>query len=177
MTRKIFLWEFVGLIGVLILWIFLHTCYQTTGITQFCLFSAVNGSIWEHVKIAFFSLLALYIVETFFIANYCKNFWYGKMIGLISVIIITLIGIYFLSNIIGLSIEISDIIAGIIGFLVSQIISYRILISEINHSIYERVYLSIVIILIIPFFVFTFYPVENNIFKDLTTNAYGIFEK
>lgn len=177
MTKKIFLWEFVGLIGVIMLWTFLHTCYKTTGISGVCLISAVNGSIWEHVKIAFFSLLALYIVEAFFIARYCKNFWYGKMIGLVLVIIITLGLVYLLSNVVGLSIEVADVIAGILGFFVSQIVSYRILLSEVNHSRYESIYMSVVIILIIPFFVFTFYPIQHTIFKDLSTNAYGIFNK
>ncbi|GMQ58493.1 hypothetical protein AN1V17_28880 [Vallitalea sediminicola] len=176
MSRKIFLWEFVGLIGVLILWSVLHNSYRDTGIMSLTLFSAVNGSIWEHVKIAFFSLFALYVLETFFISRYCKNFWYGKMIGLLTVIITTLLVFYVLSNI-NLPFYVVDIIAGITGFLTAQIISYRILISEVNHSEYERVYISLVILFIIPFFVFTFYPIRTDLFKDLTTNAYGIFGK
>lgn len=174
MTRKIFIWEFVGLIGVLILWAVLHNSYQNTRIISLSLISAVNESIWEHVKIVFFSLFTLYIVEAFFIARYCRNFWYAKMIGLITVIAVTLILFYVLS-IIDLNFATADIIAGIVGFLSAQIISYRTLKSEVNHSSYERVYMSLIILLIVPFFVFTFYPIETDLFKDIITNAYGIF--
>ncbi|MCT4542572.1 MAG: DUF6512 family protein [Vallitalea sp.] len=173
MTKKVFYWEFYGLIGVVILWAILHYSYKFTGLS---LFSAVNGSIWEHVKIAFFSLFTLYIVESFYIAKYCKNFWYGKMVGLMVLIVTTLILFYIFNNI-GLSIIITDVIAGIIGFLFAQLLSYRILISEVNHSKYQRVYISMIIILMVPFFVFTYYPIKNDLFKDLTTNAYGIFDK
>ncbi|MCT4688731.1 DUF6512 family protein [Vallitalea sp.] len=174
MSKKVFLWEFVGLIGVIILWAILHISYKNTGIMSLTLFSAVNESIWEHVKIAFFSLFALYVVETFFISRYCKNFWYSKMIGLLVVIITSLIIFYVLSGV-NLPFYVVDIIAGIVGFITAQIISYRILISEVNHSQYERVYISMVILLIIPFFIFTFYPIKTDIFKDISTNAYGIF--
>ncbi|GKX30936.1 hypothetical protein SH1V18_34160 [Vallitalea longa] len=174
MTRKIFIWEFVGLIGVLILWTILHNSYQNTRIMSLSLISAVNESIWEHVKIVFFSLFTLYIVEAFFIARYCKNFWYGKMMGLLTVIVTTLILFYVLTSI-GLTFATADIIAGIVGFVSAQIISYRILKSEVNHSNYERIYMSLIVILIVPFFVFTFYPIKSDLFKDIITNAYGIF--
>lgn len=174
MTKKIFLWEFVGLIGVLILWIILHNSYKNTRLMSLSLISAVNGSIWEHVKIIFFSLFTLYIVESFFIAKYCKNFWYAKMMGLISVTIISLILFYILTSI-GLSFNVTDTITGILGFLLAQIISYRILRSEINYSNYEKVSMSLIIILILPFFIFTYYPIKLNLFKDILTNAYGIF--
>jgi hypothetical protein len=174
MSKKVFLWEFIGLVGAFLLWSILHSSYKNTGLMSLTLFSAVNESIWEHVKIVFFSLFALYVIETFFISRYCKNFWYGKMIGLLTVIVTTLLVFYVLSSI-NLPFYVVDIIAGTIGLIVAQVTSYRILISEVNHSQYERIYMSLVILLIIPFFVFTFYPIKNDLFKDLTTNAYGIF--
>ena len=78
------LWQMIGFIFVGIAGTLLHFLYDWTGgSVAASLFSAVNESIWEHMK------LLLYPAVAFSVWEYCKwgkdrrDFWYIKLTGIL----------------------------------------------------------------------------------------------
>ncbi len=65
MKRNIDLWQLVGFAFVSLIGTLLHFLYDLTGYKLTALFSAVNESTWEHMKLIFFPMLAFAVIEYF----------------------------------------------------------------------------------------------------------------
>ena len=60
--RSIFWYELVGMVFIIILGTLLHFTFEWSGFQEIVgVFSAVNESVWEHLKIAFWPAL-LYLI-------------------------------------------------------------------------------------------------------------------
>ncbi len=175
MKKKLIIWEFGGLIVSIGLWIFFHYGYEWTKEMGLSLICAVNTSVWEHLKIGFFAIFILYLIQAFFIGRYLKNFWFAKLMGLLIVPLVTMILYYTYSGILGYEIPLVNIINGIIGFIVAQIISYFIISSEKEFHQYNMIWQIGILSLTLVFFVFTYYPLKLDLFKDGNTGKYGYF--
>ncbi len=100
MKRNIELWQLIGFGAVSLLGTLLHFLYDLTGSTAAALFSGVNESTWEHMKLLFFPLFLFAMVQSFFFSTEFNNFWCIKLKGtllglwLIPVIFYTLRGVF-----------------------------------------------------------------------------------
>ena len=92
MKKRIFYWQLAGVIFTIAFGVLLHFVYDWSNESIFVAsFSAVNESIWEHMKILFFPMFLFSIIESFFFDNY-KNYWLIKLKGiLIGIVLIPLI--------------------------------------------------------------------------------------
>ena len=72
-------------------------------------FSAVNESTWEHLKLAFFPMLIIGIIEYFFVKNKVNNYIESKTIGITSSILFITSFFYTYTGIIGTNFFIIDI--------------------------------------------------------------------
>ena len=76
-ARQMVGFVFTGILGTL-----LHFLYNWTGQNPVIgAFSAVNESIWEHMKLLFFPMLLFSLWECRSIGKACPNFWCVKAIG------------------------------------------------------------------------------------------------
>lgn len=135
------------------------------------LFSAVNESIWEHLKLGYFSLLFFMKLEYFFIGNNIKNFFTGKFVGITSMSIFIIIIFYSYEAITGSHNLIVDIGSFVIGALICQVISYNI--TKISISLPDSLGLMMLILLGLGFMIFTFYPLHIPLFMN-SKGFYGI---
>ena len=84
MKRNISLWQFLGFGVASLGGTLLHFIYDWTNESPFAaLFSGVNESTWEHMKLLFFPLFVFAVVQSFFFKEY-DNFWCVKLIGTLS---------------------------------------------------------------------------------------------
>ncbi len=68
---------FTGIVGTL-----LHFLYDWTGQSPVAgIFSAVNESIWEHMKLLFYPMLLFAVFEYFVIGKNYSHFWCVKALG------------------------------------------------------------------------------------------------
>lgn len=105
----------------------LHFTFELSGESKLvALFSVANESIWEHLKLGYFSLLFFMKLEYFFIGNNIKNFFTGKFVGITSMSIFIIIIFYSYEAITGSHNLIVDIGSFVIGALICQVISYNI---------------------------------------------------
>ena len=84
MDKSISSLQYKGFIFTSIAGTLLHFAYDWSNQSIFLApFSAINESIWEHMKLLFFPMFVFALIEYFLIGNEYKNFWCSKLIGLL----------------------------------------------------------------------------------------------
>ena len=103
--RTVMTWEIVVTLFVIIFGAALHFMYEWTNYSPLMgLFAPVNESVWEHLKLGFWSLILISLIEFPFIKNHINNFFLAKLIGVISLELVIIIVFYTYTEIIGKSI-------------------------------------------------------------------------
>ena len=159
---------FISLIGTLS-----HFTYDISNHNKIIgLFSAVNESTWEHIKIALTPTLLWSIIDGLKFGNN-SNYFIAKFISLIIIIVLIPLLFYGYKYIIKKDIPIIDISIFYITIIISQYLFYYIL--NINELNYTYRYISCIGIFIIfgGYMIHTLIPPKNFIFKDPISNKYG----
>ena len=144
----------------------LHFVYDWTGKNSIAgLFSAINESTWEHLKLAFFPMLLFGFIFKSFIKPFSNNFIEGLTIGILSTMIFIIAFFYGYQFFLGTNIDFLNILDFILGVIVGEYVFYRI-IKKDNFSNYYTKVTSIFILLFITylFIVFTYYPPNTKLF-------------
>ena len=160
----------------LILGTLLHFTYEWSGNNLFVgSFSAVNESIWEHLKLVFYPMLIAMIIEYFFVKKDVNNYIEAKTIGIFTAIFFIIVSFYTYSGIIGTSVIVIDILIFIISIILGEYVAYRLM-KRKDESTVLTTSLSIIILLflLLCFIIFTYAPPEVNLFRDITTGMYGL---
>ena len=168
--------QLIVILFSLILGTLLHFTYEWSGNNLFVgSFSAVNESIWEHLKLVFYPMLIAMIVEYFFIKENVNNYIEAKTIGIFTAISFIVITFFTYSGIIGTSIIVIDILIFIFSIILGECIAYKLM-KRKNESTVLSTSLSIIILIffLLCFMIFTYLPLEVNLFRDITTGTYGI---
>ena len=152
----------------------LHFTYEISHHNRFvAIFSAVNESTWEHIKICLTPTILWSIYE---IIKYglSSNILIAKSFSLLTIIILIPILFYSYTFFTKKSILFIDVICFYITVICSQLVfRYIINLNNISNS---YIYLSI-FLLILEFSAYlylTFKPFKNFIFKDPITHKYGL---
>ena len=175
-SNKLIKAQLVVILFSLILGTLLHFTYEWFGENLFVgSFSAVNESVWEHLKLVFYPMLLATIIEYFFVKDVANNYVEAKTIGIFTAICFIIISFFTYSGIIGTSVIVIDILIFIISVILGEYVAYRLIKREDESTVTTEV-LSIVIIifLILCFVIFTYLPPEVNLFRDVSTGIYGI---
>lgn len=154
----------------------LHFTYEWSGESLFVgSFSAVNESVWEHLKLVFFPMLIATIVEYFFVKKDVNNYIEAKTIGIFTAIAFIVVAFFTYSGIIGTSIIVIDILIFIISIILGEYVAYKLMKREDESSVLTAsLSIAILIFLFLCFVIFTYLPPEVNLFRDVTTGIYGI---
>jgi hypothetical protein len=140
------------------------------------IFTPVNESIWEHLKLSTYPTFLWYTLG-FFISQNKVNFYIWSICCVISVIIsVTVITSFYYTytGALGIHSLFLDIFSLFLGISIAQCLSLHI------YNYYKltmlHFYLSIIIgsLIIISFTLFTFLPPKLPIFMDPITKQYGI---
>ena len=175
-TNIIKKWELIiGIIFISILGSFFHFTYELSGYNIVIgSFSAVNESVWEHLKLVFFPLLIFSAIEYMKIKKEANNFLLGKAIASYVMPAVIVIIFYSYEMATGSHSFAIDMLSYFVSIIVGQFISYKILCSEKKGKGIQIISLIAIIILALIFVIFTFIPPEIFIFEDSTTGQYGI---
>jgi len=173
MKKGLLRWELIGVFAIFILQSILHFAYEFTSIKGLALISAVNESVWEHLKIGFYGALLFYIVEYFHIGKY-PNFLFAKLISLYFIPIFIVVTYYTYTGILGKHFLLVDLLIAFVAGMLAQILSYKIITSPKDYSSLNFLSIILIIIAIITFTIFTFKPPHIPLFFDKTNAKYGI---
>ena len=154
----------------------LHFSYDWSKHNKYvAIFSAVNESYWEHIKIAFWPVLLLAVVE-FMLGGYDPlSFIPAKTIALYSIPVSMIALVFAYKHFSKRNILSLDIFAFCLSIALAQIIS-ALMLTQLEANVWTAV-LSVpfLIALIVSFALFTLRPPkEPDFFKDPITQDYGL---
>ncbi|MEM2962023.1 MAG: DUF6512 family protein [Candidatus Bathyarchaeia archaeon] len=166
--------EISGVFFIIILGSALHFTFELSGRNPIVgVFSAVNESVWEHLKLSFWPALTYAAIEYRLIRREAGNFLPAKTLGiyLMPLIIVSLFYLYtaFMEENLVL-----DILIFVIAVIIGQLASYKLLIRGEKSEIYARISVVALILLALLFVIFTFYPPHLPVFRDPVSGNYGI---
>lgn len=157
----------------------LHFTYEWSGENNFVAsFSAVNESTWEHLKLVFFPMLILGIIEYFFIKKEVNNYIEAKTIGIFASICFVIVFFYTYTGILGTNFFIIDILTFILSIILGEYVAYKLMTIENQSTILSKVLsIGIIIFLFLCFVIFTYNPPKVNLFKDPTEKTNRIIQE
>ena len=173
--NPVFVYELAGIVFIVVLGSLLHFTFELSGHQPVVgVFSAVNESVWEHLKLGFWPALAYAIVEYRYLKKSTNNFFFAKTVGIYLIPIIIPILFYSYTAILGEPVLVIDILTFIIAVIVGQLVSYKLLTYRKLPNIFNKISLVALALLGVAFVIFTFYPPHLPLFRDPVTGEYGI---
>ena len=164
---------YIGIIVICLIGTLLHFTYEWSHHKKIvAVFSAVNESTWEHIKIGMTPTILWSIYE---IIEYGFNgsFLVSKALCLLTIIILIPILFYSYTAFTKKAILFIDVICFIITIICSQFV-FKYFISLDISNIYVYLSIGLLIIEIIAYFTLSFKTYKNFLFKDPITNKYGL---
>lgn len=173
-NRRVLVWEMVGILFIIGAGSLLHFVYEWSHHSPIVgLFSPVNESVWEHLKMGFWSLFLFSVIEYWFIKRRADNFFVAKAAGILSLQLLIVIVFYTYTAFTGQEILVVDIASYVVGAVICQVIAYQILTARRLPAGLTLAGISLIVLHAVTLMVFTFAPPRLPIFKDSNTGRYG----
>ena len=171
--KKIRNYQIFSVIFTFILGTILHFTYNLSGKNIFIAsFSAINESVWEHLKLLYFPMLIIILIGYFYIGKDIPNFLCSKIIGILVALAFTIIFFYTYTGILGKNIAFIDITSFFIATILGEFVAYTLIINKFKCN--KKTAVLILVIFLISFITFTYHTPNIGIFKDPQTERYGI---
>jgi hypothetical protein len=173
--KQVLFFELVGIFFIIIFGSILHFTFEWSGGNAVVgVFSAVNESVWEHLKLGFWPAIVFALVEFKYLSKETNNFMFAKTIGVYLIPITIVVIFYSYTAIIGESVLVIDILSFVLAVVVGQLVSYRLLTGKRLPYNLDLVSLIALTLLGLAFVIFTFYPPQLGLFQDPITGGYGL---
>ena len=167
------LFTIVGILVISIIGTLLHFVYEFSKHNKVVgLFSAVNESTWEHIKIALTAMFFWSLIDGALYGS-LANYFVAKFLSLFAVIVLIPLLFYGYKALLGKDFLFMDVIVFNVVIICSQLIfSYMINMNDFDF-IYGYVSCIGLFIIFGSYMVFTLMPIKNFIFKDPISHKYG----
>ena len=173
---KIKTWQIIVIVVTLIAGTLLHFTYKWSGENKIvAIFSAVNESTWEHLKLVFFPMLIMGIIGYFVIGKDIKNYWTAQAIGIVVAIAFITIFFYTYTGIIGKNFAVLDIGSFVVAILLGEYVIYKLMLNN-NIEDLNKISILLLISIFLSFLVYTFNPIKIQYFRDPIDRSYGVFK-
>lgn len=172
--NKIVIWQISAILFSIVIGTILHFTYKWSNQNVFiAAFSAINESIWEHLKLVFYPMLLFAIIEGFFIYSKSNNYIEAKTIALFFSILFIIISFYTYTGVIGKSIFYIDILIFILSIILGEYICYKFFITTDKSTKTSKILsLLLIVVLLVCFIVFSYNTPKINIFKHPVAEIY-----
>ncbi|GFZ34598.1 hypothetical protein CSC2_51240 [Clostridium zeae] len=163
---ELLLWEVIGTPFLIVVGLTLEFAYKTLNQNFIIgLFSVVNNSIWENLKVGFFSIIIFSLIENLSLKGSADNFFTAKALEVIFMsILLTTSYLLFKYNLMN-NIIINHNILFVAICILSQMLSFRILILNRNYAYLNLLSFLFLMICTLIFFAFTINPPSNWLFE------------
>jgi hypothetical protein len=176
--KLILIWEISGMFFIIVGGSLLHFTFKWSGFwTPAALFSAVNESVWEHLKLGFWPAFLFGLIEAAFMYGRVNNFLLAKGCVLYLIPISIVILYYLYTSVVGHHILFMDILIFVLSVVGAQYMSYRILLTEHHYPVANAIAVLLIIISVAAFSLLSYHPLKSSFFRDQTTGQYGISKR
>lgn len=174
MKKSVSTWQIVGFIFTGILGTFLHFLFDITGgNAAAALFSAVNESIWEHMKLLFYPMFVFAIIEYRAWGKEMPGFWCVKLKSILLGLALIPVIYYTYTGILGVSADWFNITI----FFLAAGATFWLETKQFQQGkpccIGSRMSFALLCLIGMIFTVLTFLPPHIPFFKDPITGTYG----
>lgn len=175
MENSVSHWQLAGFVFTAAVGTLLHFMFDLTHENSFvALFSAVNESIWEHMKLLFWPMILFALVEYSAWGKERTQFWCVKLLGILLGLILIPVLYYTYTGSLGISADWFNItiffISAALVFRVENVLFQR----ETGFSFSPALALGGLCLIMILFMVLTFFSPHIPLFRDAATGEYGI---
>ena len=176
MKKSMTSWQTGGFIFTAVVGTLLHFLFDWTGGSVVAaLFSAVNESIWEHMKLLFYPMVVFALIEYFVWGKDIESFWCIKLIGILVGLVLIPVVYYTYTGILGVKADWFNItiffLATGIAFWVKTKLFQNGFVCPIN----LKWAFAVICMIAIVFTVLTFIPPHIPYFEDPITGSYGFW--
>ena len=155
-----------------------HFAFEFTGKNTFIgLFTPVNESVWEHLKLIFFPFIITMAVEYFLYGKEAYNFFSSKFIGLEIALLSVITNYYTTVGAFGINNLALNIGIFIIGIFIAYSISYLRMLKtpRLAGGIYEVISICAIVVMLIAFCIFSYFAPHIPLFRDPLDMSYSAF--
>ncbi len=164
MQRRLFFWELAGFLFTGAVGTLLHFVYDWSGENPAAgVFSAVNESTWEHMKLLFFPMLLYGLFMIYRFKEDCPCITSALCMGILAGTLLIPVLFYVYTGILGKDIFILDIGIFIVSVLTAFLIFYKFTVSCKLES-HTFLLCVLVCVLFVCFMAFTYYPPDAELF-------------
>lgn len=166
-------WQVAGFLVTSVVGTLLHFLYDWSGESRIAgLFSAVNESIWEHMKLVYFPMFLFALVQRRSAED--RRFWCIKLAGILTALLLIPTLYYTYTGALGVfadwfNITIFFLAAGAAYYLESKLFQ-----SSVSCTVPSGIALGLLLLIGLLFVLFTFCTPEIPLFADPRTGRYGI---
>lgn len=174
-TRAAAAWEGIGVVFILGIGAVLHFLFAWSGNSPLVApFAAINESVWEHLKMAFWPACVWALLERGPLNSRVNNFPLAKTTSVILMPLIIIGLFYGYTGILGENVLFLDITIFVVAVVAGQYVSFRLLTGDERSPALNLIAPIAIIVLAILFIVFTFSPPQATLFQDSITGRFGM---
>lgn len=172
--KKIPVWQMVGFVFTGLLGTLLHFLFDLTGgSAAVAIFSAVNESIWEHMKLIFYPMVVFAGIEYSAWGRKHKGFWCIKLIGITLSLLLIPVVYYTYTGILGVNADWFNITIFFLAAGLGYFAETKLLQKAFSCRLPSRAAIGILLLIAATFTVFTFVTPEIPFFQDPQNGTYG----
>jgi hypothetical protein len=175
MRRLILRWELLGFLFILAAGFPWHFVFQWIGGWRpAALIFPVNESVWEHMKLCFWPGLIWALIENPFIGKGTLNFWAAKAVSLLAMCTVMAAVFYAYVAVLGASVLWANLLDFALAAAAGQYIGYRVMVRQPLGFAARRVGAILLVVQVVVFLTFSFFPPHFILFRDPVTRVFGI---
>ena len=176
--RQALIQEAPGILFIFLGGSLLHFTYAWSGHSWIVgIFSAVNESVWEHLKMTFWPVLVFALVERPFVGGQASNYWLAKSAGLLVTLLGIVGGYYGYVALVGHYGLAAGIMTFALSVVVGQALSARLLLARDLGSWTRRAAIAGLVLATVAFSVFSYRPPRLALFEHQGSGQYGILDE
>lgn len=174
MKQTITRWQIAGFLFTSILGTFLHFLFDLSSQSAVAaLVSAVNESIWEHMKLIYYPMLLVALAEYRFWGKNCQRFWCVKLAGIGLALLLIPVLYYTYTGISGVSVDWLNIAIFFLAAGAAFWMENKLFQKEQACNLNAGAAFFLICTIGVVFTILTFYPPEIPFFQDPITGSYG----
>ncbi len=177
MKKSVIFWQTTGFLFTGIVGTLLHFLFDWTNSSVItALFSAVNESIWEHLKLLFYPMVAFALLEYFFWGKDIAAFWCIKLLGILMGLVLIPVVYYTYTGILGINADWFNIAIFFLAALAVYWAETKLFQWGFSYPFGSKLSFMLLCVIAVMFTLFTFATPEIPFFQDPVTGTYG-FQK
>lgn len=173
MKMSLSFWQFAGFLLSSIAGVLLHFLYGWSNQNALVApFSAVNESIWEHMKLLYFPMFIFALVERQFVGDEYENYWCAKLAGILLGLTLIPVLYYSYTGIFGVQIDWINIAIFFVAAATTYLFETWLLKKERWKCVSPLLALLALCLIGYVFVVWTYVPPETPLFQEPITSVF-----